>query len=169
MPTTVERTTIPWGDTGSVATLAKMRSIVNASLVNPIVIAEGHRIANHIQARDYFAIAQTIRFFLAQNFRFIADPIGIELVRTPEFLLRQFNANGYMTGDCDDAAVIGAALGKAVGIPANFVAVGFKRNGPLLHVFTELRPKFSGVIVDLDVTKPAGNTVQGQRFIRYAV
>lgn len=164
MTAAVQRQTIPWGDDGSIATLHAMRDMVSRAITTPIVVDTAHTIIRSIRPRDYHAIALAIRFFLAQNFRFIADPVGVELIRTPERLIRQHHVYGYMSGDCDDVATLGAALGKSVGVPARFVAIGFKSFGPLAHVFTTLLPS-NGPAVSLDVTRPAGvkATIQRRR------
>lgn len=73
------------------------------------------------------------------HWRFVRDPTGIELLHRPERLLDQIAAGGYAIGDCDDAAILGAALGKAVGFSARFVVLGFfGPRGPFSHVYTEL-------------------------------
>lgn len=166
--TTVTRQDIGWGDGASIATLHKMRSMVNNAIMLPIVVETAHSIVRGQRARDYHNMALAVRYWLAQNFRFVSDPVGVELVRTPDYLLRQFHTYGYMSGDCDDVAVLGAALGKAVGIPAKFVAIGFKIGGSLAHVFTLLLPR-SAPIVSLDVTKPAGVVAQVRRRLEFPV
>jgi transglutaminase-like putative cysteine protease len=62
-------------------------------------------------------------------------------------------AQGYARGDCDDVAILGAALGKAAGFPARFVLLGF--GGPMApyqHVFTEIGTRQGWM--NLDVTRP---------------
>lgn len=159
--TVVTRDTIAFGDYGSGQTLQKMRSLVNGSLSVPLVVETANSIAATVPARDYLAIAQAIRSWMQRNFRFVRDPVGVELVRDPVYQLTQWQNNGYISGDCDDAAVLGAALGKANGIGARFIAVGFAPGGPLLHVFTILTGRRDGGMgslgpgVDLDVTRPS--------------
>lgn len=150
------------------ATLHRMRDLVNRAIAQPIVVETAHTIARMSRPRDYYNIALSIRFWLAQNFRFISDPIGVELVRAPDYMLRQFNTLGYVSGDCDDAAVLGAALGKSVGVPAEFIAIGFKKFGSLAHVYTNLKPS-NGPVISLDVTKPAGVVATVQRRISFPV
>lgn len=151
---------IGFGDYGAAQTLTRMAELVNRSLRVPLVVETANGIAATVPPRDYVAIAQAIRAWLQRHFRFVRDPLGVELLRDPEYQLRQWMTQGFITGDCDDAALLGAALGKAVGIGARFVAVGFQDNGPLLHVFTVLTGYRDGGIgslgagVDLDVTRP---------------
>lgn len=173
--TNVTRSIISSGDYGSRQTLDRMAALVNASLSVPLVIETANGIAATVPPRDYYAIAQAIRAWLTRRFRFVRDPVGVELLRDPEYQLRQWMTNGYITGDCDDAAILGAALGKAVGIGGKFVAVGFRPGGPLVHVFTVLTGRASGGIgslgsgVDLDVTRPVGSRARVARTIERTV
>lgn len=146
---------IPFGDAGSLTTLAKMRRIVNDSIKMPIVVEAAHSVISGVAPRDYKGIAVAVRDWLTVNFRFVADPLGVELLRTPEYMIRQWDTNGIVTGDCDDAAILGASLAKAVGVQPLFVAIGFRRNGPFAHVYTTLT-KDGKWYVSLDVTRPIG-------------
>lgn len=156
--TQVTHDTIGYGDYGSAQTLDKMRTMVNRSLSVPLVVEQAAGIAATVPPRDYYAIAQAIREWMQRHYRFVRDPVGVELLRDPEYQLGQWMQRGYIAGDCDDAAVLGAALGKAVGLVASFYAVGFSPRGPLVHVYTVLTPpnqRGIGSGVDLDVTRPA--------------
>lgn len=69
-------------------------------------------------------------------------------------MLQKIFKEGAANGDCDDVAILGAALGMAVGLPASFVLVGFDRNEPFQHVYTELYTGLQGW-AEMDVTAPA--------------
>jgi transglutaminase-like putative cysteine protease len=171
----VTRATIAFGDYGSQQTLQRMRDLVNSSLSVPLVVETANGIAAMVAPRDYLGIAQAIRGWMQRNFHFVRDPVGVELLRDPVYLLQQWQQTGRIFGDCDDAAVLGAALGKANGIGARFVAVGFQAGGPLLHVFTVLTGKRDsgmgslGAGVDLDITRPALTTARIQRKVELSV
>lgn len=131
-----------------------MRSVVRASLRQEPVIRTATRIVMWYGARDQHAHARAIREYLESVFRFVPDPRGVETLRTPLYQLREIHDNGAVGGDCDDAAILGAALGMAVGIAAAFRIVKFRQGADYAHVYTILTPRAGGVI-DLDVTKPA--------------
>ncbi len=145
---------IPYGFRGSVATIDRMRSIVRASLRQELVIRTATRIVMFQPSRDQEAHAQAIREYLTRVFHFVPDPKGVETLRTPLYQLREIEGMGAVGGDCDDAAILGAALGMAVGIRAFFRIVKFRPGADYAHVFTILTPRAAPVI-DLDVTKPA--------------
>lgn len=173
--TTVFRTTIGFGDYGATDTLAHMRRLVNDALAKPFVNEYATGIVSTVPSRDYLRMALAIRHWLDRNFKFVPDPVGVELLRDPERQLLEFRNTGRIIGDCDDAAVLGAALGKSVGIRAKFVAVGFRTPGPLAHVYTVLTGPvgraigLNGAGVDLDVTRPRGAALPIARRIERAV
>lgn len=143
---------IPGGDAGTVVTLGKMRSLVNRSLVLPIVRGAAVSIVRLVVPRDRRGQVAAIRRFLNERVQFLRDPVGVELLHTPDWLLRDIKARYYTNADCDDVAMLGAALGKAVGLKARFVAVAFYDPvAPYSHVWAEL---FDGDRWgDVDVTR----------------
>lgn len=153
-PTRVLSGNIATGYVGSMQTLARMKDIVRQSLRVPGVVQVAARIVALVPPRDQTRQAQAIRDFLQTAFRFVADPKGQELLRTPSFQIREIRQYGQTGGDCDDAAILGAALGLAVGIGGKFRIISFRRGGNFAHVFTILTPRV-GPAIDLDVTKPA--------------
>jgi transglutaminase-like putative cysteine protease len=166
--TRVFQGTISAGYVGSMQTLARMKSIVRQSLVQPDVTQAAARIAAFLPPRDQVRQAVAIRDFLVRVFRFVPDPKGVELLRTPLFQLREIRKGGTTAGDCDDAAILGAALGLAVGIPAVFRVISFRPGANFAHVFTILTPR-NGRAIDLDVTKPAQGAAAPVRSQDYPV
>lgn len=151
--TTVQVRTIGGGDFGSGQTLRKMRSLVNAALVQPLVVTTAKEIVAYCPEGDDYCQAVSIGRWLADHFQFVRDPVGVELLHEPRYMLQVIDAKAFFGGDCDDAAVLGAALGKAVGLRARFRAIGFRKAGPLSHVIADVRTPRGWV--QLDVTRPA--------------
>lgn len=159
--TFVSSVQIRGGDGGTVDDLAVMVELVNKSLTNPLVVQTARALAvNAAPARAQAVQAAAIRSWLARYFRFVEDPVGLELLRDPENLLREYVATNRIIGDCDEAAILGAALGKAVGIGAFFTVLAFDPvdggSGMFSHVFASLLTD-GGATVSLDVTKPPGS------------
>lgn len=96
----------------------------------------------------------TLREWLAEHMRFEADPPGTELVRHPLLMLDSINRGGYAVGDCDDAATLGATLALASGLLARYRVVGFSRDGPFAHVWTDAFDPRTGLGRDLDIFRP---------------
>lgn len=149
--TTEYRHRIPWGHAGIEATVRHMRRIGRRGAADEDVRARAREIA--AGARSAESAAHRIRRYLHERVAFEFDPPGVELVRTPAYLVEKIAAQGYAAGDCDDVAVLGAALGMALGLPARYVLVGLTPSEPFEHVYAELGTPSGWV--ELDTTKPA--------------
>lgn len=132
-----------------------MASLVRQDAVLPIVRALASDVIARVPRSDPVAICEAIRAWCAGVVRFVHDPVGLELVHSPEALARLYRAQGYVAGDCDDAAVLAAGLGRAVGCPARFVAVSFLDSpATYRHVWAEIAPPAGpGEWIECDVTR----------------
>lgn len=142
------------GDTGAIQTLSKMRAVVNAGLRDPLVIETARQIVEDSGAsgRDELGKVYAIRDWMENHLSFIPDPLGVELLSTPRYLIERIQKTGMVSGDCDDTAILAAALGKAVGLRAKFRALGFRKPGaPFRHVVTYLLA--AGQWANLDTTR----------------
>jgi transglutaminase-like putative cysteine protease len=94
-----------------------------------------------------------IRQWLNRRFRFVRDPQGVELLKSPEVMLQESDLQGEAAGDCDDAAILGASVALASGYRVRWVVLGFQRGGPYGHVYAEANDGHGWQ--DFDVTRPA--------------
>lgn len=146
------------GDAGIIDTLDLMSEYIQAGIDNPTVVQFARRLAVSAGVRNQYAQAQVIRAFLSRVWRFVNDPHDRELLAEPEVSLREHLEHGIVTGDCDEAAIFGATLGRAVGLYAQLVVYEFATADPdasLAHVFAVLLTD-AGETVSLDVTRPRG-------------
>jgi predicted transglutaminase-like cysteine proteinase len=91
--------------------------------------------------------------WVKRTLRYVRDPVGYELLTYPETL-----AFDVHDGDCDDHAVLEAALLGALGIASRFVTVGMSRQG-MSHVYLEAYRHRVGKWLPLDPImkdQPAG-------------
>ena len=65
----------------------------------------------------------------------VPDPPEAEWITIPEWHLGMLDTRGYMAGDCDDAATLGAAIALAAGWPSQFVAIRHFHEPEFSHVF----------------------------------
>lgn len=140
----------------ALSTLRAMAKRVRDTLRSSrFAIDVSNALVSHTASRDRRAQALAIGEYLSsRHFRFIADPIGVELLRDPAEMLLQIQQRGFTQGDCDDAAMLAAVLGMANGLPARFRALAFGSvNAPYTHVITDLCVG-GGLWYPLDVTKP---------------
>lgn len=148
----VRETHIADGDRGARQMVRVMAAEARAALRNPLTIRTVETILPmEASAADkiYF-----LREWIDARFIFLADPHGVELLRTPDFLLNTIREMGHARGDCDDAATLAAALGLAAGLPARLYLISFGAHLPFSHVFTALYSECMGW-VEMDITKPA--------------
>ena len=154
-------TSIRWSDFNSLTTLDEMVARVNTSLTNALLVDTARELAMNVApARDYWRQAVGLKNWLERVFRFVDDPTGKEKLRNPDEMIREYGRLGFITGDCDEVAILGAAMAKAIGLEAVFTIYAFPDPASGVdfysHVFaTVLTP--DGRSLSLDVTKPAGS------------
>lgn len=144
------RSWIPRGDLGIEWTVRRMRQLVASSLGSPLLATTAAHIVR--RSRSPAEAADRIRGFLEEAVRFEHDPRGVELLKPPDMMLEELEQRGEAVGDCDDVAVFGAALGRAIGLPARFVLLAFTHGAPFEHVYTELQTEEGWR--ELDTTRP---------------
>lgn len=151
--TTVHTISIGAGDYGASQTADQMVRLIRQGAVTPIV----RRVALQIVAsdpRDQRIQAGTLKTWLHSRFRFVRDPFGAELLHTPEYLLRGVEAEGYVQGDCDDAAILGASLARSIGFRTRLIIVAFHDpRAPYSHVWAEIGDLAGKWWYELDVTR----------------
>jgi transglutaminase-like putative cysteine protease len=109
-----------------------MSELVKAGKKNPTVRAKATNLVQSLTPKDWFAEIHTLFNFVQNTIRYVRDIRGVETLHYPEQILAQ------EYGDCDDKAILLAALLEAIGHPTRFVAVGF-RPYQYSHVFTDTR------------------------------
>lgn len=142
---------IPGGDFGAFATLQAMKFLTLAGVRDPLTSELASRIIQ--RAPTYTDRILALRGWLLRRVYFQPDPPEVtERIKTVREMITEAVTGRAVYGDCDDVAVLAAALGRVVGVPARFVVVRFRQAGPFLHVFTEL---FDGSRwIEMDVTRP---------------
>lgn len=159
-PTVATFGTLPGaGDEATaLADLNAMAQLVQRSTKSPAVVMLARQIAAR-NPRNYRAQALGIRDFLKSVWRFVDDPRADELLRDGDHMLGELRAVGYISGDCDESAVLGAALGESIGLEAELVALAFDPasggDGSYSHVYAQLLTP-EGECISLDTTRPAG-------------
>lgn len=136
-------------------TLRRMRQRVRSCLSQSVASVQiANRVIAAVPQHDTVAQITAIRNWLDSVFRYVNDPVGVELLRDPAQQLTEIARQGYTQGDCDEAAMLFAALGEANGISARFRALAFYRDdAPYTHVVADLLGPdgwYPG-----DITKPA--------------
>lgn len=102
-----------------------MRGLALRDLSNPVVT----------QAANQLASPSAVDDFLRSYWRIVPDPDWVEFVSSPVRSLCLFYERGYLSGDCDDAATLAAALLAAGGWPCTLVAIRLHGYDEFSHVF----------------------------------
>lgn len=134
------------------ATLREMQKQVNACFYrSPVLdVAVGIVREDGVSGRDSVGMYHSLRDWIAARVEFLPDPlVDGDVLRVPAYLLNEIARFGVARADCDDCAMLSAALGKAVGLPARFRVLGFPA---WAHVYTELLTADGWA--ELDVTEP---------------
>lgn len=122
------------------------------------VISTANIVISAVPPRDKAGQINAINDWLLHRFRFVSDPINVELLRDPAGALSNIVRSGFTQGDCDEAAMLAASLGNANGIQARFRALAFGGPAaPYTHVICDLLDQF-GRWHPIDITRPQGFT-----------
>lgn len=153
---------IPGGDAGVLRTEDAMCAAVHTATADPYVVNFARLLVastTPYPSTEQEQAARRIYAFLWGAWRFVDDPTDRELLRTPGAMLCEYAARGIIMGDCDEAALLGAALAASVNIQAAFTVMEFAGSGAASysHVYAILLP-LDGVAVSLDITRPPRGT-----------
>lgn len=92
-------------------------------------------ISGSVYAQNRAELARALSDWVRMHVHVYSEPE--ELLYHPLRLVEAIQAQGYVAGDCDDAAILLGSLLSSVGIPARFKAAFEAPDGSFGHVFTE--------------------------------
>ena len=121
---------LPGGAEGTRRTLERMRELVLAARIDPVIFNLSRQIVAAVPGKGYVAEATAIQNWVRRNIRYVRDVHGVETLTPPTWLL------GLGQGDCDDQSMLVSALLESIGHPTQFVAVGHDPQ-EFSHVFVE--------------------------------
>lgn len=136
--------------------------MIQASVATPLVRQQVSQIVNGIAPNDWCGQAYAVRDWLSDKIQFMRDPAGVELLHTPEWLLRTINAQGAAQCDCDDVAILAGALMGAIGWSVTLVVVAFLDASAFSHIYCSASapsPAFvdaqgNPIWIEFDTTRP---------------
>jgi len=138
---------IPGGLSGTRITLKLMRRYVDAAQSNPTVYQLARSIVSRAPGKDHAAEAAALYHWTRRHIAYRWDPAHHEAIQTAENTIRM------RTGDCDDMAILIAALAESLGLKSRFMVGGYKQ-GQYEHVWPEVFA--GGRWVALDATEGHG-------------
>ena len=136
--------------TGTDQTVAKMLeyALGKEGEQNIKVRQWSEQIIRHVAPKDYLSEILALRHWATSPWiRYTNDAAHVEQIKTPYRALLELEQTGATLLDCDDIALLLAALGMSVGREASYVVVGF--DSPIVlrpgmppvytHVFCRMR------------------------------
>lgn len=144
---------IPAGDAGTRATVARMVQIARTRSLAPAIRATAVTILRGVGGRDQLAQARLLRDWVSTRMLFLPDPTLAEGLHDPLEMLQGIARHGIVRVDCDDVAMMTAALALSVGLHARFVVVAVAPGRHYSHVWAEIGSGEQWVTVD--PTRPA--------------
>jgi len=129
-----------------------MARLVRESAREPLVRHMSVDLVRSVYASHYADVVWGLKNFFMRHFRFIDEPD--EMIAAPSRLLRAIREAGAAWGDCDDAAVLAAAMLYSLGFGVRFRAVIEQPDGSFGHVFAEYKAPDSSLWLIFDPTVP---------------
>jgi hypothetical protein len=87
---------------------------------------------NNAQAMHFNMVGN----FVLTNVTYVSDPRGAEYVRSPLALIKEYAANGFAQGDCDDMVLLTNSLCNALGMRTRVMAVKSDGSASFNHVLS---------------------------------
>lgn len=131
-PATGTLISVPGGIAGVQRTLALMVDLVRTFKTDVNVNAFAVQLVHGCAPKDKRCELDTLQRFVRDQIRYVNDIDGVETLRTPIQTLK------LQAGDCDDKAVLLAALAATIGFATRFCAIGV-RGGDFSHVMAQAR------------------------------
>lgn len=119
---------IPPGDLGTDCTVAAMKAVIEHAEHSEWTYRAAQRISMAHEDLEH-----ALYVFLRDARRFVRDPRGIEHVRHPDRFLPAMLAGKRPGMDCDDLAIIGATLLRALGFTPAVVVLGRRPAPAVFH------------------------------------
>lgn len=126
-------------------TVLAMKKLARAATSDLTIRGVVEKICAGLAEGDYTGEVIAINNYVKQRVRYMRDPDGVELLKTPARTL----STG--SGDCDDIATLLAAMLMCAGNTVNFVIAAFEVHGnrPIFsHVFVEVVTPFGPITLD---------------------
>ena len=138
LPDLLTETPLLSGDAGTYQSLSAMRAAIETDRTSPFVRNAAVQAIAGAPERNFLSEVTGILDYVRERVRYTRDPLDVEYVQTPDFMLRAIRRDGTVSGDCDDSAVLFAALAEAVGYETRFSVLG-EAGENYAHVIVEVR------------------------------
>lgn len=122
------------GEAGTDETIAVMTAVAHDAAENSRRVQDLARRIIDDNDTEWLRI-KDLYTFLRDRFVFEPDRPGVEEIRKPDSLLRVIEETGEVRADCDDRATLGAAILRAMKLPAFFIVMSRSQTRGYHHVY----------------------------------
>jgi len=153
-PTVAQLQGIPDGPEGTAQTLRAMRQDVRNAVRSPsqTIRSAALQILQGLPARKWLREVLALHAFVRDQIRYVSDPVGVQIVQTPEKTLE------LGQGNCVQKSVLLSSLLESTGHPTRFVALEIKgqSDGQFSHVLVETKVGTRWLPLESIIPVPAG-------------
>lgn len=140
------------GMAGVTQSLDEMRALLRENLKDKRVRYVAEQVVRRAPGGNRVAEAREIFNFVLKRVRYTRDPSSVELLQDPRILLERIERQGWAAGDCDDHALMIAALGHQLSLPIVWVLLGPEKN-VYEHIYAAMEQP-NGELLALDTAVP---------------
>jgi len=125
-------------------TAKKMVQVALMAVVDPKISSFARYLVRELADENYHPFAsvyseiQAVYNWVKGHVRYTRDPIGVELVYSPQMLLKLIEQYGSWSEDCDTQLLLMFTLLLALGRDVRMTIAGFDEPGIYTHVFIEV-------------------------------
>lgn len=133
------------GWSGTSRTIRHMQRLVRQGRADPTIIKLATELIRPKAKRDFKGQAESIFNFVKSYIKYVRDPRGVELLRSPLQVL------AWKAGDCDDQVILFSSLCEAVGMETRFKTVKANAAVPneFSHVYSQVNiPSYGWMSAD---------------------
>lgn len=128
-----------------------MRSLTREDAAETSVRNQSVSMNTGVWGSSPFSFVCGMESWIRDQVRIVSEPE--EILKRPALMVAEIRRWGFSYGDCDDVAMLAAALALAIGIGARFRAIQPQRDGSMGHVFAECHLG-GGEWIPVDATLP---------------
>lgn len=172
---------MPWdlfpllpGDNGITSTANAIQQAVYFSIRHePRIRQQAELIVIGLPERDEEAETQAIFDWVLKHYRYLKDPPGLEMVKSPEISMKEIAMFGMFQGDCDDVTAFIAALLMSIGYRMRSTVICLQGKGSQFrHIYPEVYLTKKKAWLPLEACarrKPLGWSAPSERVRSYPI
>ena len=97
---------------------------------------------------------KSVTNFMEDNVRYVRDPLGVEYVRSPSAMIREFKEYGMANGDCDDQVLFSGSMLFSIGFEVRPIGLNLFTDEYYDHVALQVL-KDNGYWITYDPCRPS--------------